>query len=241
MVSGESWESEGRTRRFSNFRIAEHLALIVLFFSLAVTGLCQKFHYLGVSQFVIGALGGIDSARSLHHMAGVLFTALLLQHAVASFLGVLMFRWKPSMLIALRDAQDAVADVRYYLGIEERPAPQGRFSYKEKFIYWLTFLGGLQMIATGLTLWFPVDAARYMPGQFIAAAKDMHSSDAMLLFLIVVVWHIYDSVLNPEVFPLDKSIFTGFQDPRAEGRGEPLTPPAVKKEGAKPVDGMDAL
>ena len=219
MVSGDSGLSEGRTRRFSNFRIAEHLLLIVLFSFLAVTGLSQKFYYLGVAQFIIGELGGIDSVRSFHHIAGLLFTALLLQHILASFLGVLLLRWEPSMLITLRDARDAVKDVRYYLGVEDRAALAGRFSYKGKFIYWLTFLGGLQMIATGLTLWFPVTAAKYMPGQFIAAAKDIHSSDAMLLFLIVVVWHIYDSALNPEVFPLNKSIFTGFQEEKAaEGR-----------------------
>ena len=62
-------------RRFSFYRIIEHLALIALFVALAVTGLSQKFHTLGVSQSIISALGGIDSARFLHHAAGALFTA----------------------------------------------------------------------------------------------------------------------------------------------------------------------
>lgn len=207
----------GRVRRFSNFRITEHFLLIILFSFLAATGLCQKFYFLGASRFVIGALGGIDNVRLLHHIAGVCFTALLLGHVLSSFLGVLMLRWEPSMLITFKDVHDAVADIRYYLAIGERPAPHpsgphGKFGYREKFIYWLTLLGGLQMAATGFTLWFPVTVAKFMPGQFIPAAKDIHSSDAMLLLLIVVVWHIYDSALSPEVFPLNKSIFTGFKD-----------------------------
>ena len=56
-------ENQVFERRFSNYRILEHLVLIVLFFLLVTTGLAQKFHLLGISQSVILALGGIDSTR----------------------------------------------------------------------------------------------------------------------------------------------------------------------------------
>ncbi len=61
---------QGRARRFGVFRIVEHLALIALFITLAMTGLPQKFYSLGVSQFIIAGLGGVDSVRSIHHIAG---------------------------------------------------------------------------------------------------------------------------------------------------------------------------
>ena len=197
-------------RRFSFYRIIEHLALIALFVALAVTGLSQKFHTLGISQSIISALGGIDSARFLHHVAGALFTALALQHILVNFTGIVFQQKEPSMLITVKDAQDALHNVRYYLGLADRPATHGRYSYKEKFIYWLILLGGIQQIITGFILWFPVAATKYLPGQFIPAAKAVHTNEAMLIFLLVAIWHIYDSMFSPEVFPLNKSIFTGY-------------------------------
>jgi cytochrome b subunit of formate dehydrogenase len=96
------------------------------------------------------------------------------------------------------------------MGVVDSPARCGRYIYKEKFIYWLILLGGIQMIVTGIVLWFPVAMTKYTPGQIIPVSKIIHTNEAMLIFLVIVVWHIYDSVLNPEVFPINESIFTGY-------------------------------
>jgi len=37
----------------------------------------------------------------------------------------------------------------------------------------------------------------------------MHGLEATFAVLVVVLWHSYGVILRPEVFPLDKSIFTG--------------------------------
>ncbi len=210
MKSKKMLGDEEYVRRFSLYRIIEHLVLIVLFIVLAVTGLSQKFYYLGMSQSVIITLGGIDAVRWLHHVAGVLFMVLAVQHILVNFVGIVGRQWEPSMLITFNDAQDAQHDVRYYLGLADQPAKRGRYNYKEKFIYWIILLGASQMIVTGFILWFPVAVTKYLPGQFIPASKAVHTNEAMLIFLLVAIWHIYDSIFSPEVFPLDKSIFTGY-------------------------------
>ncbi len=112
----------------------------------------------------------------------------------------------------LKDVQDSLHNIRYYLGLVSRPAACGRYSYKEKFIYWLILLGGVQQIVTGFILWFPVATTKYFPGQFIPASKAVHTNQAMLIFLLMAIWHIYDSMFSPDVFPLNKSIFTGYAD-----------------------------
>ncbi len=213
MMSPEMSDRENM-RRFSVYRIIEHLALIVLFIVLAATGLSQKFYTLGISQSIILALGGIDSTRIIHHFSAVLFTALAFQHILVDFIGIIFEHWDTSMLISVKDAQDAVHNVRYYLGMADQPVRDGRYSYKEKFIYWLVLLGGIQQILTGFILWFPVATTKYLPGQFIPAAKAVHTNDAMLIFLLIGIWHIYDSMFSPEVFPLNKSIFTGYAEKR---------------------------
>ena len=155
-------------------------------------------------------LGGIDSVRQIHHIAGVFFIVLTLQHILAVFTGITFFKWPPSMLITFKDSRDALHNVRYYMGLLDSPAMCGRYTYKEKFVYWLILLGGIQMIFTGLFLWFPVDMTKYISGQIIPVSKIIHTNNAMLIFILIAVWHIYDNVLNPEVFPLNKSIFTGY-------------------------------
>ncbi|MBF0505957.1 MAG: cytochrome C [Nitrospirae bacterium] len=211
MESGNLSAGEERFRKFSVYRIVEHLALIACFTVLAMTGLPQKFYSLGISQLIITSLGGIDSVRSIHHVAAAIFTVLALQHIITAFIGVVFLQWEPSMLIAVKDIHDALHNVKYCLGMAGRPAMSGRYNYKEKFVYWFILLGGVQMIATGFILWFPVIAANYLPGQFIPVSKVIHTNDAMLIFLLTAIWHIYDSIFNPEVFPLDKSIFTGMK------------------------------
>jgi len=206
--------SEEEVKRFSVYRIVEHAVLIVLFIVLACTGLPQKFYVVGVSQSIIILLGGIDNLRLIHHIAGGLFGALAVQHIAVNFAGIMFCRSQPSMLITFKDAHDAFQNVRYYLGLSDGPASSSWYSYKEKCIYWLVLIGGSQMIMTGLILWFPVISTKFLPGIFVPLSKTVHTSDAMLIFLLIITWHIYDSVLSPEVFPFNASIFTGYAKKR---------------------------
>lgn len=222
MGSIEKKGDEELIRRFGVYRIIEHSFLIILFMSLLLTGLPQKFYFLKISHSILILLGGIDNARVIHRTAAVLLTVLALQHIIINFAGTIFFQWKPSMLITLKDFYDAVHNVRYYLGIVEKPAMCGRYTYKEKCIYWLVLTGAIQMIITGFILWFPITVTKYVHGQVIPIAKTIHSSEAMLLFILIVTWHIYDSILNPDVFPLNKSIFTGYMPKKQMEKLHPL-------------------
>lgn len=224
---------EERIRRFSTPRIIEHWIVIITFTTLVVTGLTQKFNLLEVSQWLIFKLGGIDNVRLIHHYTGVVFLVITILHIMTGIIGVLFKGWQPSIVINKKDFTDAIQNIKYYIGIENHPAICDRYDYKQKFMYWVVIISGLLMIVTGLTLWFPIVITRFLPGEIIPTAKVMHTNQAFLVFLIIAVWHIYDSIFSPEVFPLDTSIFTGYISKERMIREHPLE--LAEIEG-KPVE-----
>jgi formate dehydrogenase gamma subunit len=200
---------DGKIRRFSNFRIIEHQLNMTAFAVLIITGLSQKYYAYDFSQWVIINLGGIDAVRLIHRYTGLCFALLTIAHITVGSVGVIFRKWPASMVINKKDFTDAIENIRYYFGITDKPARCDRYDYKQKFEYWGVVVGGLLMITTGLVLWFPTTVVTYLPGELIPAAKAAHSNEALLAFLVIVVWHLYNSIFSPEVFPLDTAIFTG--------------------------------
>ncbi len=199
-----------RYRRFNTIRIIEHLFQIAAFVVLVTTGLSQKFYTLDLSVWFILKLGGIDAVRVIHRSAGLLFALAAVIHIAAGVFGIIVRQWQPSMIITKNDVHDAVHNVRYYLGMEPFPAVSSRYSHNQKFEYWGILTGGLLMIGTGAVLWQPIFFTRFMTGEIVPLAKVLHSEEALIVFLIIAGWHMYNAIFSPEVFPLNTSIFTGY-------------------------------
>jgi formate dehydrogenase gamma subunit len=195
--------------RFGVRQRVEHALVMTLFVLLAVTGFPQKFSDAGWAAAIVDTLGGIERARWLHRAAGAAFGALAAVHLAIATAGVLTGRTRPSMVPRRQDFRDAVATLRYYLGLSDAHPPFDRFDYRQKFEYWGLVLGGMVMVVTGTILYAPVFVTRWLPGELVPAAKVAHSSEGLMAFLIVITWHVYNAHLSPEAFPFDRSIFTG--------------------------------
>lgn len=200
---------QGDVVRFNRLERAQHGVVMVLFLVLVVTGMPQKFHETGLSKVVVNALGGISQVRYFHRMAGVMFAALTLLHLAAVVMPVLTRRSTLAMVPRPKDFRDAVRTIRYYLGVTSQKPEYDHFDYKEKFEYWGIVFGSFIMVCTGFVLFLPLLATKFLPGQVIPAAKVAHGNEGLMAMLVVVVWHLYNVHLAPDVFPMSRTIFTG--------------------------------
>jgi len=211
---------------------------MLTFVVLAITGLSQKFYSLEVSSWFIMHLGGIDSVRLIHRYTGIIFAGVVITHIIVAIIGITVKGWQPSMLISKKDFKDITHNIKYYLGMEEHPASCGRYDYRQKFEYWGVLIGAIVIIFSGLALWFPVFITRFLPGEFIPAAKVLHTNQAILIFIMIALWHIYNSIFSPEVFPLDTSIFTGSISRERMEREHPAELKEMEGKAQKKVIGV---
>jgi formate dehydrogenase subunit gamma len=195
--------------RFTLSQRLEHLAMMTVFTLLVLTGLPQKYAATDWAQSFAGAMGGVETLRFVHRLMGWIFSIQMVVHVVELVVYVLKRKGPLSMVPNRKDFTDAVGTLKYYLGLAPHHPPYDRYDYKQKFEYWGMLMGSVVMVATGLVLLFPVAVASVLPGQTIPVAKVAHSNEGLMAMLVIVVWHIYNSVLCPDVFPMDTSIFTG--------------------------------
>jgi formate dehydrogenase subunit gamma len=195
-------------RRFDTGRRIEHLAAMLLVLLLILTGLLQIEGVLDRLTSVVLRFGGVDRIRLLHRLLGILITLLVLWHGIvvasdALRGGVL------SMIPGMRDLRDAVSMIKYWLWLSDERSRFDRYDYRQKFEYWALLINGAVMIASGFILLFPIPLAAILPPDAIPAAKTVHAGPGLAALCIVIAWHLVNAHLRPEIFPMDRTIFTG--------------------------------
>lgn len=191
--------------RFNIPQRVEHIILILSFTTLAVTGLAQKYSSAGISEAIIGGLGGIELTRIIHRIAAIVFVLQSVYHFVIAGYKIFVRRLEASMVPGIKDAKDAIQAFRYNLGMAKDAPKMPRYNFMEKMEYWAMIWGLVLMGLTGFMLWNPIITARFLPGQFIPAAKVAHGLEALLAVLAIIIWHFY----NVHIKAWNSSMFTG--------------------------------
>jgi cytochrome b subunit of formate dehydrogenase len=208
----------------------QHWLLITTFFLLIVTGLPLFFFDFKFFKWLLPTGQAFYVRGLIHRGAAVVMIANLVWHvAYTAFtkrgrnnLRELLPRWK--------DARDAFELFWHNLGITrflhrrgvmakffaarpywlfQDPPRYGRYNFIEKFEYWALGWGSVVMIVSGFFMWQVELSLRFFPLWVHDIFIIVHGYEAMLAFLSVIIWHMYNVHLNPEVFPMSKVWLNG--------------------------------
>lgn len=219
--------------RFPLLRRIEHLTMLLSFTILGLTGLPQKYSDSSISIGFVTMLGGIENLRTIHHIAAIVMLLGTIWHIL--YFGYISYvkRSRLSMLPSLQDAKDGMQAFLYNIGFSKTSPQMGRYTFEEKMEYWAFVWGTAVMVATGFMMWNPISTAKYLPGQFIPAAKAAHGGEAVLAVLAIIIWHLY----GVHIKRFNKSMFTGQMEEDVMLHEHPLELADIKAGIAeRPVD-----
>ncbi len=188
----------------------QHAALLVSFTTLVVTGFMLRFPEVWWVRWIREVSGGVFEARSVtHRVAGVVMLAASLYHVWYVAFTKRGRELILDMLPRLQDVRDAVAMVKYNLGMSGTRPLFDRFSYIEKAEYWALIWGTMVMGVTGVIMWFDNTFIGLLTKLGYDVARSIHYYEAWLATLAIIVWHFYFVIFNPDVYPLNVAFWKG--------------------------------
>jgi cytochrome b subunit of formate dehydrogenase len=188
----------------------QHGTLLVSFVVLVVTGFMLRFPETWWVEAIHRLSDRVFDLRSLiHRIAAVLMVGAGVYHLYhISFTrrGRELIR---DLLPRLQDGRDAIAVMKYNLGISRFKPKFDRFSYIEKSEYWALIWGTVVMAVTGCVMWFDNTFIGLLTKLGYDITRTIHYYEAWLATLSILVWHLYYVIFNPDAYPVNLAFWKG--------------------------------
>jgi formate dehydrogenase gamma subunit len=192
--------------RMDRSQRAQHFVLAFSFIVLALTGFALKFP----DSWIAVLLGSDEGIRRWGHRGAGIVLLLTGAYHVGYVLAARQGRSLiKDMMPNAQDVRDAAANARYLTGLAGTRPKFGRFGYPEKLEYWAVVWGTVIMGVTGLMIWFKLGTTHWLPRWCIDVATTVHYYEAVLACLAILVWHFYDVIFDPDVYPLNRACVNG--------------------------------
>lgn len=184
----------------------QHWLLLTSFLALVFSGFALQYP----DSWWAWLLGANEVLRrSVHRIAAVVMLATGVYHLIYLTFSGEGRQWVRDMLPRLKDFSDALQNFGYYLGLRNLRPKLARFGYAEKAEYWAVVWGTLIMGLTGLMLWFKLAVSGFLARWWIDIALSIHFYEAILATLAIIVWHFYQVIFDPDVYPLNFAFLDG--------------------------------
>lgn len=201
--------TERMVERMSLWQRIEHGILMIAILLLVLSGLALSYHASAPGRFLIACMGGLEGRYLIHRGSAVLLLALGAAHLVALALSPRRRADFRDALPAAKDFREAWARFRCRLTGKGEMPRYGRYTPMQKFQYLGIFLGCVVMALSGLILWFKAEALSALPKVVFDLVLLVHSEQAQLIFILFILWHLYDVHLAGGNFPMNPAWLTG--------------------------------
>ena len=184
----------------------QHWLLLTSFIALVLSGFALQYP----DSWLAWLLGGSEYLRRIiHRVAAVIMLGVGVYHLAYLYWSPEGRLWLKDMLVRGKDFKDAIGNLGYYLGVSKVRPKIARFGYAEKAEYWAVIWGTIIMGLTGLMIWFKLGLFRFLPRWAIDIALAVHFYEAVLATLAIVVWHFYQVIFDPHVYPVNFAFLDG--------------------------------
>lgn len=197
-----------QVQRMTRHEVWQHMALMVTFIALVLTGFSLRHASAGWVQGFFAWPGGFELRGAIHRVTAIMFMVTVVWHSLYLFTTrgrQFLVDMAPTRL----DLRQFRQMIRFNLGRTTNHPEFGRFSYVEKAEYWALVWGAAVMIITGLLLWFENDLVALISIEVFNVALVIHYYEAWLATLAIIVWHLYSTVFSPVVYPMNPAWLTG--------------------------------
>jgi formate dehydrogenase gamma subunit len=192
--------------RLSANQRAQHWLLLTSFIVLVLSGFALQYP----ESWLAWLLGGSEFLRRIiHRVAAVVMLLVGTYHVLYLALSKEGRLWVKDMFPKFKDVKDLIANFAYYLGVKNEKPKIARFGYPEKAEYWAVVWGTIIMGLTGLMIWFKIGVVGFLPRWWIDIALAVHFYEAVLATLAIIVWHFYQVIFDPDVYPINFAFIDG--------------------------------
>ena len=208
----------------------QHFLLIGTFFILIVTGLPVFLHNIKFLKQLFSLEQSFYTRGIVHRVAAVVMILNLIWHMLYSIFSKRGRDNFKEMIPKFKDIRDAFEIFWHHAGLTrflnrmgifkkifakhhywlfENSPRYGRYNFIEKFEYWAVGWGSFVMIVSGFFMWNVELSLSLFPLWVHDIFIILHGYEAILAFLAVIIWHMYNVHLNSEVFPMSKIWLNG--------------------------------